>query len=77
MDGHVNFFNWGYTTVAGSRFDNMQIDLDGDYLVKRSDMNFQLYDIFKYQTKAAIRARLRIVTMHPPLLSSRMPSPMP
>lgn len=49
MDGQVNFYRWGYTTVGGSTFNNMQIDADGDYLVKRSDMNFAFYDVFDYQ----------------------------
>ena len=48
MDGQVNFYRWGYTTVGGSVFSNMQIDSDGDYLVKRSDMHFAFYDTFDY-----------------------------
>ena len=48
-DSQVNFYNWGYTTTAGSTFDNMQIDSDGDYLVKRNDMNFNYYGSFDYQ----------------------------
>ena len=47
-DGKVNFFYWGYTTVAGSTFNNMQIDYDGDYLVPRNDMVFSFYDSFEY-----------------------------
>lgn len=53
MDAQVNFYNWAYTTVQGSRFDNMQIDYDGDYLVKRSDMRFQFYDVFSYQNEGS------------------------
>lgn len=49
MDAQVNFTNWGYTTVGGSTFHNMQIDADGDYLVKRQDMDFAFYDTFEYQ----------------------------
>ena len=49
MDGTVNFYKWGYTTVAGSTFNNMRIDYDGDYLVKRSDMKFMMYDTFIYK----------------------------
>jgi len=48
MDGQVNFTNWGYTTIGGSTFNNMQIDADGDYLVHRNDMNFAFYDTFDY-----------------------------
>lgn len=48
MDGTVNFFQWGYTTVGGSTFNNMQIDKAGNYHVAKSDMNFQLYDSFQY-----------------------------
>lgn len=49
MDGTVNFYKWGYTTVAGSTFNNMRIDFDGDYLVKRSDMQFMFYDVYEYR----------------------------
>ena len=49
MDSQVNFYQWGYTTVAGSTFSNMQIDADGDYLIKRDDMSFAFYGVFDYQ----------------------------
>jgi len=49
MDGQVNFYGWGYTTNAGSTFSNMQIDADGDYLIKRDDMDFSYYGSFDYQ----------------------------
>lgn len=49
MDSQTNFYKWGYTTKAGSTFDNMQIDADGDYLVKRNDMAFSFYDGFDYR----------------------------
>ncbi len=49
MDSAVNFYQWGYTTKAGSRFDKMKIDYDGDYLVNQNDMNFEFYDNFTYQ----------------------------
>lgn len=52
-DGRVNFYNWGYTTSAGSTFNNMQIDYDGDYLVKRNDMQFNLYDSFDYKNEGS------------------------
>ena len=47
-DAQVNFYDWGYTTVGGSTFDNMRIDYDGDYMIDRYDMNFQLYETFVY-----------------------------
>lgn len=50
-DGQVNFYNWGYTTVAGSTFNKMQIDYDGDYLVKRYDMTFKRYDRIFYKNE--------------------------
>ncbi|WJW75206.1 VPLPA-CTERM sorting domain-containing protein [Thiohalobacter sp. IOR34] len=49
MDSQVNFYDWGYTTVAGSTFNNMQIDADGDYYVARNDMQFAWYGSFDYQ----------------------------
>lgn len=49
MDGQVNFFQWGYTTVGGSTFNNMQIDKAGNYKVAKSDMAFQMYDTFQYK----------------------------
>jgi hypothetical protein len=52
MDSQVNFYNWGYTTVAGSTFSNMQIDADGDYLVKREDMSFAFYDTLEYKDQS-------------------------
>jgi len=47
-DSQVNFYDKMYTTVAGSTFNNMQIDYDGDYLVKREDMSFNYYRTFEY-----------------------------
>lgn len=49
MDTQVNFYKWGYTTTGGSTFNNMQIDADGDYLIKRNDMSFNYYNTFDYQ----------------------------
>ena len=49
MDTQTNFYKWGYTTVGGSTFNNMQIDADGDYLVNRNDMTFMYYNTFDYQ----------------------------
>lgn len=48
MDGSVNFYRWGYTTVAGSTFNNMTIDKAGNYYVAKNDMSFQYYDVFQY-----------------------------
>ena len=48
MDGNVNFYKWGYTTVGGSRFSNMMIDKDGDYFIAKDDMNFEFYNLFRY-----------------------------
>lgn len=48
MDSGVNFYKWGYTTVAGSTFNNMQIDKAGNYHIARDDMAFQYYDTFAY-----------------------------
>lgn len=48
MDSQTNFYQWGYTTVAGSTFNNMQIDYDGDYFIPREDMKFMYYRSFEY-----------------------------
>lgn len=48
QDAQVNFFQWTYTTVGGSTFNNMQIDKAGNYRVAKNDMNFQFYDTFSY-----------------------------
>lgn len=48
MDGQVNFYKWGYTTPAGSTFNNMQIDKNGNYFVARNNMAFGFYDYFAY-----------------------------
>jgi len=49
VDSGVNFYDKVYTTVAGSTFNNMRIDYDGDYLVKREDMTFNYFRTFDYQ----------------------------
>lgn len=51
MDSGVNFYKWGYTTVAGSTFNNMQIDKAGNYHIAQNDMTFQFYDNFQYKDK--------------------------
>lgn len=48
VDSLTTFFQWGYTTVAGSTFDNMLIDFDGDYMVAKDDMHFQFYNPIQY-----------------------------
>ena len=55
MDGQVNFFDWAYTTPAGSTFSNMQIDKAGNYFVAQSDMNFGFYDVFEYNNGSTIQ----------------------
>jgi hypothetical protein len=52
MDTVTNFYGWGYTSPAGSTFSNMQIDQDGDYLIKRDDMAFNYYGEFDYTNMA-------------------------
>lgn len=49
MDGTVNFYQWAYTTGAGSTFSNMQIDTAGNYYIARSDMSFKTYDMYYYR----------------------------
>lgn len=51
MDSAVNFYKWGYTTAAGSTFNNMQIDKAGNYKIAKNDMTFQYYDSFQYRDK--------------------------
>jgi len=48
VDSLTNFYHWGYTTVAGSTFNNMFIDFDGDYHVPQEDMTFQFYNVNDY-----------------------------
>lgn len=48
MDTTVNFYAWAYTTVGGSRFNDMTIDQAGNYFVARENMSFEFYDIFQY-----------------------------
>jgi len=49
VDSLTTFYLWGYTTVAGSTFNNMLIDFDGDYHVPQNDMTFQFYSPIEYQ----------------------------
>jgi hypothetical protein len=49
MDGTVNFYQWAYTTGAGSTFSNMQIDKAGNYNIAKTDMSFNTYETYVYQ----------------------------
>lgn len=55
MDGTVNFYQWGYTTVGGSTFNNMTIDTAGNYHIARNDMSFQYYDVFQYNNGSSVQ----------------------
>jgi len=48
MDTVTNFYGWGYSDPTGSTFNKMQIDQDGDYLIKRDDMTFNFYGDIDY-----------------------------
>ena len=48
VDSLTTFFQWGYTTAAGSTFNNMMIDLDGDYHIAKEDMTFEWYNSIDY-----------------------------
>jgi len=48
VDSLTTFFYWGYTTAAGSTFNNMMIDLNGNYVIPQSDMNFAWFDGVDY-----------------------------
>lgn len=54
MDSQVNFFTWGYTTTAGSTFNNMNIDTAGNYFIAKEDMAFQEYGTFEYRDASSI-----------------------
>jgi len=54
MDGQVNFYQWGYTTPAGSTFSNMQIDKAGNYHIAKNDMSFGFYDTFSYNNGGTV-----------------------
>jgi len=51
MDAQTNFYHWAYTSPANSHF-FMSIEKDGDYLVKKNDMQFAFYNTFKYEEGA-------------------------
>ncbi len=48
VDSLATFYKWGYTSPAGSKFNNMLIDFDGDYQVAREDMTFEWYNVIDY-----------------------------
>ncbi|MFC1589026.1 beta strand repeat-containing protein [Pseudomonadota bacterium] len=50
MDATVNFYHWAYTTKAGSTFNNMFVDSDGDYFVAQKDMSFIRYDTLEHNS---------------------------
>lgn len=54
MDSQVNFFTWGYTTTAGSTFNNMNIDKAGNYFIAKEDMAFQEYDTYQYRDASSV-----------------------
>jgi len=58
MDSATNFFQWGYTSPAGSTFNNMMIDYDGDYHIAKDDMQFAYYDNFQYQDTTGLSTGL-------------------
>ena len=48
VDSLATFYLWGYNSPGGSTFNNMLIDLDGDYQIAREDMSFEWYNIIDY-----------------------------
>ena len=48
VDSLTTFYYWGYTSVAGSTFNNMLIDLNGNYRIAKNDMNFEFYNAIDY-----------------------------
>lgn len=48
VDSLTTFFQWGYTTVGGSTFNDMMIDYDGDYKIAKDDMTFEFFDTMDY-----------------------------
>lgn len=48
VDSLTTFYLWGYTTAPGSTFNNMMIDLDGDYFIPQEDMLFEWYNGIDY-----------------------------
>jgi len=74
MDAQTNFYHWAYTSPANSHF-FMSIEKDGDYLVKKNDMEFAFYNTFKYEEGAPEPgARTRTLPGPRPIVSSPMRS---
>jgi hypothetical protein len=48
VDSLATFYKWGYSSPAGSTFNNMLIDFDGDYQVAKDDMTFEWYNVINY-----------------------------
>lgn len=49
VDSLTTFYFWGYTSKAGSTFDHMLIDLNGNYRIAQNDMNFEFYNAIDYK----------------------------
>ncbi len=49
VDSLTNFYYWGWTSKAGSTFNNMLIDFNGNYRIAQNDMTFEFYDIIDYK----------------------------
>lgn len=48
MDGQTNFFKFGFTSPAGQKFLNMNVDKAGNYYIAKKDMQWKLYGQFLY-----------------------------
>lgn len=48
MDSALNFYKFGWTTPAGTQFNNMQIDRAGNYFVAKRDMQWGWFDKLEY-----------------------------
>ena len=48
MDGGVNLFLFGWTSPAGSTFNQYRVDQDGDVLIPKDGMTFGNYQVFMY-----------------------------
>jgi len=54
--------DYSASTHRGSLFNNMLIDLDGDYLVNKADMHFGYYDTFSYVDATGANPPQEVVT---------------
>ena len=62
QDAQVNFYQWTYTTVGGSTFNNMTIDKAGNYFVAKNDMAFKFYDVYKFHDETGVKVDKTIDT---------------